>query len=90
MEGHIRPAELGEHPMAVDKAIRDSESHFSGHEKACKLEAVRKLKEKIEELFNNAPCPQLILSGDFNMNLLGTELSEEAVMALNTFWQIHD
>ncbi|KAJ1187817.1 hypothetical protein NDU88_004587 [Pleurodeles waltl] len=59
-------------------------------EKVCKLEAVRQLKEKSEELLNNAPCPELILSRDFNMNLLGTELSEEAITAQNTFWQIPD
>ncbi|KAJ1098432.1 hypothetical protein NDU88_003543 [Pleurodeles waltl] len=56
----------------------------------CKLEAAHLLKENIEELLNNVPFPELILSGDFNMNLLGTELYEEAITVQNTFWQIPD
>ncbi|KAJ1145054.1 hypothetical protein NDU88_011346 [Pleurodeles waltl] len=59
-------------------------------EKTFKLEAARLLKENIEELLNNVPCPELILISDFNMNLLGTELSEEAITVQNSFWQILD
>ncbi|KAJ1176767.1 hypothetical protein NDU88_002034 [Pleurodeles waltl] len=58
--------------------------------KACKLEAVRQLKEKIEDLLNNDPFSELILSGEFNVDLLEMELSEEAITAQNTFWQIPD